>query len=223
MWGVIYGWQALWLTYAWSFMCRPDAQHTIFVGVYVGYSIVNGLNAGWLYLWGNQYISLACVAIFLLDIFFYFSIGLLFGYFHHIKQMSSRLDRWLTRVLVLNGMCLYCTWSTLNSFTNLAAAIPPNSLLTVENSSTLCLSLVMGILLIYFALEGLVFDAYGFRYVVVVYPIAIWFLASILIEQWDLHKRQRNSIFTASLLGVAVLLFLLRTVLVALCCRYRKE
>ena len=220
---MVYAWQVLWIGYAWSFVCRPDSQQTIFTGVYVGYNIVNCLNIAWIYLWGNNYVVVACVIQILLNLFFYSTIGLLFGYFNHVKNMSNSVDRWLTRIFVQNGLCFYSAWTTILSITNLSAAIPANSVLSDEDCSTLCLTLLAASVITYFLLENTLLDRYGFRYVFSVYPVVIWFSLTLLIEQWDQINQKRNSIYTASLLGLSVLTAVVRVFIVIIFFRYRKH
>ena len=223
-WGVVYGWQILWIAYAWSFLCRPNTQPTIFTGVYVSYTCVNCLNIIWLYLWGNSYILLACIVQNLLNLFLYFSIGLLFGFFHRVKEMSSLVDRCLTRLLPQNGLVYYATWTTLLSITNLSSAVPNDSLLNDEDCSTLGLTMVLAGVILYFFLENTLLDRFGFRYVLCVYPAVIWLLVTILLEQYDMQQQRRNSIYTAALLGFTSLIFLVRIILVSffLCFRTKK-
>ena len=221
-WVVVYAWQVLWVAYAWSFTCRPSAQRTIYPAVYVCYSIANCLNIAWLYLWGNQFVLVSCVILALLSLFLFSTIGIMFGYFHNIKGSCNKWDLWLTRIMVQNGLCCYCTVTVILTTTNLAALLPPTSLLSEDDCGTLSLSLLLVFLLAYFILENTVLDRFGFRCVVSVYPVVVWFLVTILIEQWDMQNQRRNSIFTLVLVVGSVAIFLLRVVLIVLRYHYNR-
>ena len=64
IWGVIFLWQGLWVAYAWSFLCRPNAYRTINTGVYIGFTAVNALNITWLFVWGYLHIIVASGVLF---------------------------------------------------------------------------------------------------------------------------------------------------------------
>ena len=202
--------------YAWSFVCRPKSQRTIFTGVYVSFSIANCLNIAWLYAWGNTFIEVAASLIILLNISLYFSIGLLTGYLHHIRAFISKCDLWCTRIIVLNGMCFYAAWSAVVISTNLTAAIQYKLGLSAVDSATIGLTIQVVQLLPYFLLENTVFDRYGFRYVFSVYPVALWSYSAILFNHWAEEGAERNVTYILVVLIVTATLTLMRILLVVL-------
>ena len=220
IWGVVYAWQMLWLAYAWSFMCRPSAQQTIYPAVYVWYSIANCLNIAWIFTWGNLYLTTTFFLIVLLNVSLYSAIGLLFGYFHHIQDQASKCDVWLTRAIVMNGLCFYSAWTTVVICTNLTSVLQYRTSLSAPDSASLTLTLFIGFVLAYFLLENTVLDHYGFRYVLSVYPVALWALSAMLVEHWNEEGAERSAGYTLSLLILTVVLLIVRILLLVANCSY---
>ena len=216
IWGAIYAWQLLIIIYAWSFVCRPKSQRTIFTGVYVSFSIANCLNIAWLYAWGNTFIEVAASLIILLGISLYFSIGLLTGYLHHIRAFVSKCDLWCTRIIVLNGLCFYAAWSAVTVSTNLTAVIQYKLGLSAVDSATIGLTILVVQLLPYFLLENTVFDRYGFRCVFTIYPVALWSYCAILLNHWGEEGAERNVYYMLVMLILTAILIVLRISLVVL-------
>ena len=220
IWGVVYAWQGLWLVYAWSFTCRPSAQRTIYPAVYVCYSIANCFNIAWIFTWGNLYLTATIFLIIPLNIALYSTIGFLFGYFNHIQDQVSKWDVWLTRAIVMNGLCFYSAWTTVTICTNLTSVLQYHTSLSAPDSASLTLTLFIGFVLAYFLLENTVLDHYGFRYVVSVYPVALWALSTIIVEHWNEEGAERSAGYTLSLLILTAVLLMVRILLVAGLCSY---
>ena len=212
IWGVIFLWQGLWVAYAWSFLCRPNAYHTINTGVYIGFTAVNALNITWLFVWGYLHIVIASGVLFGLNVLFYPTIGLLVGNFYKNSSKSDSLDRTLTWVLPINGLFFYVTWTTIASLINLTVVLEYTTTIgtfTATQSGTVALSLLLVVLVIYFTLENTVlFNV--LRYVLSVYPVVIWALVGELSAHWGAAGEERNSQFTLGLLVVTVALFIVR-------------
>ena len=216
---MIYLWQALWIIYAWTFTCRPKTAATIFPGVFIGYSIINALNITWIYVWGNAYVVPACVILIVFNLIFYPTIILLFRYANLVDAKLA--DKILTRALPMNGLCLYCTWTTIASLINLTAAVQTTTSISKEDMATISLTLLLVTLLTYFVLENTVLDKLGFRYVFSVYPVVIWALGGVLAAHWGNEGEGRNNIYTLVLLLIAVVLFAAKLGLAGLFIKFR--
>lgn len=221
IWGVIYTWQALWVAYAWSFTCRPNTSRSIFIGVYTGYAVVNALNITWIYVWGNAFVVAACVILILFNMVLYITIAMQFGYFKLAQASINKVDTVFTYALPMNGLCLYATWTTIASLINLTAAVQTTTDVNPEDMATVSLSLLLGVLLLYFVLENTVLDNFGFRYVYSVYPVVIWALTGVLVAHWGNSGERRNNIYTLILLLLTVVLFIVRMILVPLFIKFR--
>ena len=216
IWGVIYTWQALWIIYAWTFVFRPKMPRTIFTGVYVGYTLVSATNITWIYVWGNLHITAACVLLFLFNIFFYPTLGMLVGYFYKIREKPHCADTVLTWIFPINGLFLYATWTTIASLINFAAALQySGSDVSATNSATVSLSLLLVTVLVYFVLENTVLYRV-LRYVLSVYPVVIWALTGVLSIHWGVEGEERNSRFALGLLIVTIVLFIVRIIVVVI-------
>ena len=214
IWGVIYTWQALWVVYAWTFLFRPKMSRTIFTGVYIGYAAVNATNIAWIYVWGNLYLTAACVLLFLFNVFFYPTLGMLVGYFYKVRSEAHKADSVLTWILPINGLFLYATWTTIASLINLAAALEyTGTNVSGANSGTVSLSLLLVTVIVYFVLENTVFYRF-LKYVFSVYPVIIWALIGVLSVHWGVEGEERNSRFALGLLIVTIIIFIVRIIIV---------
>ena len=221
IWGLIYTWQAAWIIYAWTFVFRPNTPKTIHPLVLIGYSIVNSLNIIWIYVWGNAHVVPASVILILFNVVFYPTIGILFVYFTRIDKDVNRIDKFFTRALPMNGLCLYTTWTTIASLINLTAAAQTTTSISEENMATVSLTLLLLTLLTYFALECTIFDYFGFRYVFTVYPVVIWALGGVLAAHWGEPGEKRNSVYTLVLLLIAMVLLAVKLVLLPIFIKFR--
>ena len=187
---------------------------TIFTGVYIGYAFVNACDIIWLYVWGNFFLTGACVVLFLFNVFFYPTLAMLVGYFYKIRSEAHKADTVLTWILPVNGLFLYATWTTIASLINLAAALEYTSTnVSATNSGTVSLSLLLVTVIVYFILENTVLYRF-LQYVFSVYPVVIWALSAVLSAHWGQEGEERNNKFTLGLLIITIMLFLIRIVIV---------
>ena len=212
IWGVIYTWQALWVIYAWSFICRPNTPRTIYVGVYFGYVLICILNCTWIFVWGNEEITASAVILVLFNFVFYPVIASLTFFLHRSADAAKRYDLWLTRILVLNGLLFYATWTTIASLINLTAAVQYDADTNGSTVAYIALSLLTATVITYFLLENIIFDRY-LRYSFAVYPVIIWALSAVLDKKWSSDDPSGVNIFTLVLLLVTVVLALVRILL----------
>ena len=216
IWNFIYIWQALWVLYAWTFLCRPWMPRTIFMGVYIGYALVNASNITWLYVWGNFYLVVACVVLFFSQVFFYPTLVMLVGYFYKTHSEVHKADVILTWILPINGLFFYATWTTIASLVNLAIALQYSPTdLSGTTSGTISLSLLLVTLVVYFILENTVLYRI-LHYVLSVYPVVIWALIGVVAAHWGVEGEERNSRFALGLLIVAIIIFIARIVILVI-------
>ena len=205
---MIYTWQCLWVIYAWSFVCRPSAPRTIFVGVYFGYILVYILNIAWIFVWGNEEVTGSSVILILFNVVFY----PLLAFFLSRADGAKLYDLWLTRILALNGLLFYTTWMTIASLLNLTIAVQYDADYDSSNAAYIALSLLLATVIFYFILENTLFDRF-LRYAFAVYPVIIWALSAILAKKWSSNDPSGVNIFTLVLLLITIVLALIRIVL----------
>ena len=208
---MIYTWQFIWVIYAWSFVCRPNTPRTIFTGVYFGYVIICILNITWIFVWGNEEVSAAAAILIAFNLVFYPTIASL-AFFLSRADEAKVYDLWLTRVLVLNGLLFYTTWTTIASLINLAAAMEYDGDVSGSTSAYVALSLLAATVITYFILENSLFDRY-LRYAFAVYPVIIWALSGSLAKNWNNSDPSGVNIFSLVLLVVTIVLALVRIIL----------
>ncbi|CAF3474063.1 unnamed protein product, partial [Rotaria sp. Silwood2] len=130
IWSIIYCWQAAWLIYAITRIPRKSyinylyiVPNTLHFTVFVFYIINMILNIGWLFMWDRGYFGWSSIVIFLM--FITIIIPMIIT---HILLQPNRLiyfnskrklDIWLVRILVHNGLAVYGTWLYLATLLNL--------------------------------------------------------------------------------------------------------
>ena len=220
IWGVIYAWQGLWLLYAWTFPCRPTAARTIAAGVYPGFAVGCIITASWLYIWGNELVSVAFAFLVAFNLVIYVTISTLSFFFFSRMSIATKLDTYATRILALNGLSFFATWSTIAMLVNLCVVLQYSLGVSAATSASISLSLLATALVVYFTLENTILDQYT-RYVFSVYPVVIWALIGILADHWGKSGEKRNSVFALILLLVTVALAFARTVLFVIFYHFR--
>ncbi|XP_051879335.1 uncharacterized protein LOC127574388 isoform X1 [Pristis pectinata] len=220
IWGVIYTWQAVWLIYVCSGLCRsntftwmPSVLPCLF---YMTWIINNLLNIGWLFLWDREHTIPAL--IFLALVAFTNYVVLFFSY-HGLYtqgpwlQKYRKVDLWLVRILVQNGIAVYATWTTIATLLNFAVVLTYNASVTMVTSGTICLSLLAFEVVLWFYLENFVFDKYV-RYTLTIYPVVIVALSGSLDKHYEAISPTRNNIYIAVLLATACIAFAARIAIV---------
>ena len=174
------------------------------------------VNIAWIYVWGNELIAWASALLFLFNIAFYPTIGMLVVYLYRVQSRVNKIDLWFTRFLPLNGMMFYATWTTVASLINLAAAMEYSGGLNGTDAGTISLTLLLAAVLTYFILENTLLDRF-LRYVFSVYPVIIWALSAVLVGQKDgASENARNYSYTIALLVITCILAVIRIVLFSL-------
>lgn len=245
MWWLIYAWQAVWLLYGWTFVCRPSTRRPIFWGVYSTFVLVCATNIAWLYTWGNQDVKLALAFVVLLALSLYGAVSILSYHLYRktavLEEEGARCDLWLARIIVVNGLAIFATWVTVVMCLNIGVVIQSSGHSDVElsegpgsgsggggsgsggglnspldaDAGTVTLALLALLITVYFVLENTVLDRFA-RFVLVVYPTVIWVLAGILAQLWNKYEHHRNQIFAAIFFVVVVILGCVRVVLLIL-------
>ncbi|XP_072912244.1 uncharacterized protein [Hemitrygon akajei] len=220
IWGIIYIWQAVWLVYVFIGFCRsntlqwmPSVLPCLF---YVIWIINNLLNIGWLFLWDREHIILAL--IFLALIAFTNYVVLFFSYRGLFTQGPwlqeyRKVDLWLVRILVQNGIAVYATWTTIATLLNFAVVLTYSANIAMVTSGTICLSLLAVEVVLWFGLENFVFDKYV-RYTLTIYPVIIVALSGSLDNHYNATSPTRNNIYIAVLLAIACIAFVARIAMV---------
>ena len=211
IWGVIYLYQILWLTYAWSFALQPPKPYTIPWITFLIHAFSSVCTIVWLYVWGNDYPQVAFPVIVLVALALYFAEGFAAVYLYGQSPKVSKTEKVVANVLVINGIAIYATWLTFATLANFSIVLQYFAGVDAVTTGTAMLTVLTVEVVVYFALENTILDRYA-RYVFIVYPVLIYSLAGILSKHWNDVDRQ-NPIFTLVLEVVVCVLFIARIVL----------
>ena len=225
IWGVIYVWQALWLAYGWSFVCRPNSTKMVPLLTYVLFCVSCLLNMGWLYSFSNYEVEISFVLLLVLALVLYGAIGAaLVTYYYKVKHLllHQKADLILTPVLLHNGLAVYATWTTVATLLNMGIIMEYTGGNRVDASTTgvVVLSVLMLLEIVWFLLENTVLDRYT-RYVYTIYPVLIWALSGVITNNIDDNKKETNAIAVGALVLTGLLL-LLRIIIVVVSHFFRR-
>ncbi|XP_048385919.1 uncharacterized protein si:ch211-161h7.5 isoform X4 [Stegostoma tigrinum] len=185
IWGVIYTWQAVWLLYACIGLCR-------------------------------RYIIPALAFLALIAFTSYVALFFTYRALHTQlpwMQKYRKIDMWLVRILIQNGVAVYATWTTIATLINFAVVLTYSGCVSNVTSGTVSLSILAFEVILWFYLENVVLDQYV-RYTLTVYPVVIVALSGSLDKNYNAISPTRNNIYIATLLAVACTAFVARIVIV---------
>ncbi|XP_071849432.1 uncharacterized protein [Apostichopus japonicus] len=216
IWFVIYMWQAAWIIYVLTTICRQCCGKPI-------YQLLNVVTSPFLAIFiVNQLLSLGFFYIYImqmdetvtpmLSVFSLWVTVLLCLIIYHYQmaavppKLACQLRKDVTCLIVLvqNGLAMYLSWLTvadmlvLNSFAVYTVGVP------MTMSSCLTLTLLAVIVTVYFFLELTLWRKYV-RYTFTTYPTVMWGLMAITVDKWD--PQNPTSIYVLVLLLVVSVYF----------------
>ena len=222
LWPFLFLWEAVWIVFSWTFVCRPAKHHTIFPGVFPAYWFACLLTIAWAASWGKLFPELGLAFGALQSLTLFLCVGMISVYLYVITEdlkYAIRPMLRITRVLVVNIFAAYTTWSVVLTLFNLGSVLQHNAHLHPDTTSTVILSLLGSVTITYFLLECTILDWF-LRSVFVVYPVVVWSLAGVLVDNWK-GGGHRNELFNLVLACVCGALFIVRIVLLLVFWRVR--
>ena len=228
IWTISYLWNALWITYGWSVLIRR-AKKSIPDLVYVFFSLNCTINIIWMYLFGNRYLTTALSFSVIQCLVLYVCLILVTVHLYKEGQVmrdQHKLDFWLSRILVLNGLAFQCSWVEVMTFINLGMTLQYVRGMDQEISSQVVLSLILMFIILYFAFEQTFLDRYV-RHTVSSYFAYFLPIAGLLITQGaefvDENEAAGSVTHTYSivLLVIVIILIILKFVLNSLYACFR--
>ena len=227
IWGVIYIWQALWHIYGWSFVFRPKATRSISLVTYWLFGVANLANITWIYLWGNYQIVAALPFIIAIPLFLILSLSFTAWRTYQAtsalqKNHWTKADLWATRILVHNGIAFYATWVSIAWLLNAAVVAHYFGPLSLTDSGTLSLSLLLLEILVWFFLDIVLLDRFA-RYIQSVYIVLFVATTAIVTEHWNrADEEPRNHQFALALVLLVVVLQITKILLTVVFAFVRK-
>ncbi|RVE58815.1 hypothetical protein OJAV_G00197550 [Oryzias javanicus] len=223
IWGIIYVALALVLLYILSGLFRKNAYGYVYCspavlqyGFFSAWCLNLAINTGWLFLWDRRVMPAALAFLILIALTNYavifFSCWGLHKYGAWLNKYH-KVDLWLHRVLIQNGVAIYATWTTIASLINLNIVLVYDAGVSSTDASTIALSILTVVLVVWFILENSVLDKHV-RLILSIYPVVIWALTGVYTKTYNPAAPTRNNIFIVSLLGISCLLFVVRLLLV---------
>ena len=218
IWGIIYAWQTLWILYAWSFIFRPQSPKTVSWIALLLYTCNNVSNIVWVYLWGYNLPQVAFPFIILMWGFLVAALSVEAVHIYKLTPiMQTRLrykvDLWISRLLVTNGIAIYVTWLTTATLINLGIVLQYFGDVDSGTTGTIVLWLLSIVVLAYFALENAILDRFT-RFIFIVYLVFIWALSGVLSAHWGQEDPNTNPVLTLLLLILVIVLLIARVVLI---------
>ncbi|CAF4640819.1 unnamed protein product [Rotaria sp. Silwood1] len=224
IWSIIYLWQAAWLIYAITRISRKAntnylyiVPNTLHFSVFIFYIINMILNIGWLFIWDQEHFGWSLLVIFIMFI----TIIIPMIMTHVLLQRNRpiyinserKLDIWLVRILVHNGLAIYSTWLYLATLLNLTIWITqiynknPQS---NTNASTAALTLVLVGIIFYFICENFLFYS-SMAYTFLPWFVLIFSLSGVLSKNYTRNDiPDRNKFYVLALLIICCILFISR-------------
>ena len=204
-------WQLVWLLYGWSFLFRPTVPKVIPMAAYLSFSLALVFIIGRLYLNAYGYVNPALVCQIFLTASLMVALGLAhFLMYYHTYQLQIEglvMDKWLTRILVHNGLALFIAWEVVELMVSINIAMQYNSgkELKPDVASSIVLFAYMILVTMWMVLETSILDQF-MRYTLTIYPVFIWYFATAITEQWDHHsnKQTRNNNWLVAALAYTV-------------------
>ncbi|KAK1885558.1 hypothetical protein KUDE01_031752 [Dissostichus eleginoides] len=223
IWSVIYVWLIAMVIYIVTGLCRKNGYGYVYCspavlpyGFFVSWCLNLCCNIGWLIVW-DKGIMIAALVFLVLVICTNYSMICFICHGLHVYgawlKKYHKVDLWLLRVLVQNGVMIYTTWTTIATLINLTIVLTYDVGMSPLDAATISYAFLTVVLLVWFALENFVLDKHV-RYILVIYPVLIWALTGNLDKNFDAESPNRNGFFIVALLALASVLFLVRIVLV---------
>ncbi|KAM9713088.1 uncharacterized protein ACNS7B_023405 [Menidia menidia] len=223
IWSVIYIWLTSMIIYIVSGLFRKNGYGYLYCspavlpyGFFISWCLNLCFNIGWLLVWDRGMMIPALVFLILVICtnysMIFFTCHGLHVYGAWLKKYH-KVDLWLLRVLVQNGVMIYTTWTTLATLINLTIVLTYDANMSPADAATLSYSLLTVLLLVWFVLENTILDKH-MRYICITYLVVIWALSGNLDKNYNASSPSRNGIFIAVLLAVACVLFAVRMILV---------
>lgn len=220
IWGAIYTWQTAWLIYSLVLLGRKSSKGYLYIepGVIPLETILCFIasefaNVTWIFLWDRQIMAAAFPVLLLISLTLYAALFFAHRNLYRITPTltadNKKVDIWLVRFLVQNGIAFYATWCTIATLLNLGIVISYTSDPAIDQSvaSTVSLSILTVEILSWFTLDIFFLDKYV-RYNFSPYIVLVLALTGVVTKNYVPGKT--NAIFAVVLLALASVAFVVK-------------
>lgn len=195
--GLIYFWQGLWLTYAFTLFLRKINGVYIYIKypflppiVFIVFSFALICNVSWLLIWDKQYMEVALVFINLMSCTLYICLISILRRLHsfglEMAKDQLHLDIWLVRLLVCNGIAMFAAWSSVASMFNFAVVLTYSTITEskLEVGSTVAIAIFALEIICWWIFENFMFEKL-LRYLYTPYIVLIYSMIGIMHRNWN--------------------------------------
>ncbi|XP_072043714.1 uncharacterized protein [Amphiura filiformis] len=213
IWGLIYIWQAAWIIYVLTSLCRRNQYGAVFTNppivtpfFLMSFCLHLWFNIMWLFLFDRKLIVWSFICAFLM--YFTLEFPVLMSHYVAVHKYGKQLkkdhkaDRFAIRILIQNGLVLYRTWLIVATTLNFCYIPTYEGNVARSTSSTIGLVIIAVFVILDFVVGTTIWDKYH-RYTFSNWGVYIWALIGILVGNWDASNR--NSIITLVLLFVCII------------------
>ena len=220
---LIYGWQALWLGYGLTTICRRVEGGAFYTSLptqppilYVVFSFSMACNVSWLLIWDRKYMEVALVFVNLMTCTLYICLVVSVRRLNEFGEVMCRLklqkEIWVIRLLVQNGLATFATWGSVAAIYNFAVVLISNTGVNVDAGVGSTVSLTVFTLEIgaWWIMDNFVLEKY-LRYLITPYLIILFSLVGIIEKNWD--PSATNCIYTVTLALLVAVLFIIKVIM----------
>jgi len=191
IWGLIYLWQASWIIYHTVITCKysEELKSTLMFGrgFYISWILSCLCNMGWIVAFATEQITLSTFVLLAITFTLYWNLWTSHKYIGNLDDdktvypsflISSKCARTTYRVLVLNGVAFYGTWTSIAQCLNIAITFTYEADVDVDTSCLVALGILTATLVVFW-----ICDFYALRsyliYTYSPYAVLLWALSAI--------------------------------------------
>ena len=205
-------WQILWILYAWSFVFRCKIPCTISWTMLLLYTCSDISKIIWIFLWSNSHPQVAFPFVVLVLVF---SISAIVMQVMHVNKLTPtlqtqckyKIDLWITRLLVINGMVVHATFVSFVVLLNFGIILQYFADVSPITTGAVIVWLATVTVLAYFALENTVLKHFT-HFIFTVYPTLVWVLSEVLLVHLCRQEDPNTNLVLTLLLLLLVIILL---------------
>jgi len=219
IWGLIYLWQGAWIIFHSAMSCKysSELESTLMFGrgFYVSWILSCACNMGWIVAFATEQITLSTFILLAITGTLYWNLWTTHRYLGQLNDdkavyppflISSKCIQTAYRVLVLNGVAFYATWTSIAQCLNIAITLTYEADVDVYCSCLWALSVLTVTLVLYW-----ICDFYALRsyliYTYSPYAVLLWALSAISTnpKEGDLALKGASRTFIYVLIALSAI------------------
>lgn len=220
IWAIIYILQLIWNIYSLALLCRSTSQGPAYLNpiilspaFFIFFNLSSAFNITWLFLWDRLLFLESFIILTAIAVTLWLSVAVASARLVMFKDTLTNQGRTpeivFLQVVVINGLAMYATWTTIASSINLAEYLVYTLTQPVVNETACIISLgiLSFIAVLYISLDVTVLKSYT-EYSLTPYAVVIWALIGILTKNYD--QNNTSSIISVALVAAVSLAFIMK-------------